>query len=123
MQGVAKETEDYNIENTSKIILEKTNSIEESIKQRGTIKSIQRGEFQGTDITRDITISSVDINKSILIINGGITQYDSGSSSDRFFAPYYASFKNNTTLTLKSSLAFGTSGSQGRCAWQVIEFY
>ena len=95
-----------------------------------SISSIQRGIYAGEIISdpndvilyRDITISSVDLNKSQLICIGtGIVETDSYSGFSRAY------LYNSTTIRVLRSYRRITSPSQQYSrflpfAWQVIEF-
>lgn len=79
------------------------------------IKSIQKGVATTAQHSTDelnVTITSVDVNKSVVIVTSGQTGgYD-----------YYggtAYLKNSTTLTVKNTQAYGNI----QFRWQVIEFY
>jgi len=95
-----------------------------------SISSIQRGIYAGQIINdpndvilyRDITISSVDLNKSQLICIGtGIAETDSYKGFSRAY------LYNSTTIRVLRSYRRITSPSQQNSrflpfAWQVIEF-
>lgn len=88
------------------------------------VKSVQRGTASGN---KTITISAVNVNKSIIILNGSmavgvpsmdhITHVGSGGSG-------YISAFNSTSFTIAGASA-STSYVSLTCtnSWQVIEFY
>lgn len=90
------------------------------------VKSVQRGTYTTTTSTSvTITISSVDVNKSFVLVNGCV---DGGSSNEGTgSSPAYKAYVGDTSVSLSSSTALtvknqtGTSGAT--IAWQVVEFY
>lgn len=90
------------------------------------VKSVQRGTYTTTTSTSGtITISSVDVNKSFVLVNGCV---DGGSSNEgTSSAPAYKAYVGDTSVSLSSSTQLtvknqtGTSGAT--IAWQVVEFY
>lgn len=85
----------------------------------GNIKSIQHGVVTlpiKSGNTATISISSVDINKSIVIIS-----YGHSSQQDPGLLSYQAKLTNSTTLTLIRGTSDGSLGPYYLC-WQVIEF-
>lgn len=95
-----------------------TNTVTE-IKTRGMVKSIQRGTIVGSGrpSVMSVTISPVDTNKSVVIVNG--TGYFYGSSSGNTHAS--VALTNATTLSI--SYFDNAKTYTGTTNWQVIEFY
>jgi len=80
----------------------------------GGIKSIQRGVGTG-----DITISAVDINKSVVVIsNASSNNYVQYSSN--YYTVYGYTHVAGGQLTTSTNLHI--SGSAAACYWQVIEY-
>lgn len=119
-------------------LINSANSINTNISaSRGAVKSIQRGTFNTTTrnatrdtygLYQDITISAININKSILIASGGggsDTQY-AKNVSDAASGEASGKFINSTTLRLYATYYNGQL-SNGTCwhniNWQVVEFY
>lgn len=79
------------------------------------VKSVQRGmHSDGSKVGEDITISSVNINKSLVIAHGMGSAVETGSNASSFPCAY---LKNSTTL----HVAGGAKATE--ISWQVIEFY
>ncbi len=76
------------------------------------IKSVQRGIGVG-----DITISAVNLQKSLLIISGSSAKDEGGKTSPE---PAWGRIVNSTTIRLACSNY--TSSYPGLVPWQVIEF-
>lgn len=99
--------------------------------QWGTIKKVQRGtvKFTSTD-NKAITISSVNINKTIVILNDSIIGYYCCSESWDYGSEIYGSYVvslTSTKLTIGANY-FYREGSHstyiyGTTSYQVIEFY
>lgn len=83
-------------------------------KSSGAVKSVQRGTnttVGGTASSANITINSVDINKSMVIVNSANSNYANYTVMGELI--------NEQTLQLSS---IGNTASS-RVKWQVIEFY
>ena len=86
----------------------------------GSVKSVQRGDVDlrgsssgdGNTVVKDITISSVNINKSIILVNWCVNDYQP--------FPVQAKIVDATTIKLT---AYGYSNYRSRAHWQVVEFY
>ena len=97
--------------------------------ERGFVKSVQRGvvmtDSRGDDETA--TLSSININKSIVLLNGqGITnnRIDGGLGSDSYVyagVGVYVKELTSTKLTIGFPSLVDYSGTE--ISWQVIEFY
>ena len=83
---------------------------------KGTIKSVQRGRAEISNLkfqtSTKVPISSVDVNKAFLILDG-----DSSNS-----------YAGNTEITLTASAIFvkndeSSSSKSISFRWQVVEFY
>ncbi|WIF95007.1 hypothetical protein [Caminicella sporogenes] len=84
------------------------------------IKSIQRGvtDVSNCGITGiNVTINSVDISKSILIMNDDANSYVN-SSGARYGNAIIGELTSNTNIKFSSN----TGTDYGRVSWQVIEF-
>lgn len=95
-----------------------------SLSNRGMVKSVQRGTaaiISGT--TKAITISAVNINKSVVVLNGARKFSSSGGTINIF--PFYLSSLASTSITIKTEEMSGANITAGTeyCSWQVIEFY
>ena len=95
-----------------------------SLSNRGMVKSVQRGTaaiISGT--TKAITISAVNINKSVVVLNGARKFSSSGGTTNIF--PFYLSSFASTSITIKTEEMSGANITAGTeyCSWQVIEFY
>lgn len=95
-----------------------------SLSNRGMVKSVQRGTaaiISGT--TKAITISAVNINKSVVVLNGARKFSSSGGTTNIF--PFYLSSLASTSITIKTEEMSGANITAGTeyCSWQVIEFY
>ena len=86
----------------------------------GVVKSVQRGVASSTSSSSSVTISSVNISKSIVITSGdGI-----GTDQNGYSTVSYAFLQSSTKLILSHA----ASRSDNRIfytnvVWQVIEFY
>lgn len=82
------------------------------------IKSIQRGVITGTTAaSRVVPISAVDVNKSLVLVDGDV------SSTDPVIGSIILGF-TSTSITISTSRATtGEVSSTSRQSWQVIEFY
>ena len=91
------------------------NSVNNTVSVVGNIpsvKSVQRGNVSnGYSDNVTINISSVNVNKSIVILHGGAVQ---GSSFDNPFSPVILLTLTSTNFSVRSGHDF---------SWQVIEFY
>lgn len=88
-----------------------------------TVKSVQRGTYTGTASSSVITISSVNINKSIAIAQGLGASSENKTSDYKNFFPAARLISSNK-LSLDGGTTGGTSTSDTvSVAWQVIEFY
>lgn len=84
----------------------------------GVVKSVQRGT---TNRIGTVTISAININKSILLINGdGITSssYYSGGVAHSTSGYVYAYIESSTKLNIS-----GYVKDSFYLSWQIIEFY
>jgi hypothetical protein len=83
------------------------------------IKSIQRGTVSLDALNNaTVTISSVDITKSILLVSGtGIISITNPVLSRTF----QIVFLSNTQIRISAQLGTGTTAT-GTAAWQVIEY-
>lgn len=84
----------------------------------GAVKSVQRGNttFTSASTNKTVTISSVNLSKSILILTGGYTSHDTASSLS-FSGHLYSS----TRLYLYCDTF--SSAVEHMLSWQVVEFY
>lgn len=80
------------------------------------VKSIQRGtvSFASTDLTKNITINSIDITKSIVLI----TSVAYGAYS--FMELFKSSIVDATTINISRAVA--SNQEYSKIVWQVIEF-
>lgn len=78
-----------------------------------SVKSIQRGTYAFLGTTKDITINSVDINKSIVKIT---FTGDAGNPAN--YSLVLGKLTSSTILNLSSVIASGTFN----VSWEVIEF-
>lgn len=91
------------------------------------VKSVQRGTYSSSGT---VTISAVDVNKSIVIASGdGNAAWYSYSVSTEVGGRLSArvTLTNSTTLTITNTVPTGVYGSDdigyAKISWQVIEFY
>ena len=105
-----------------KIIEEKVNSAVSKITANGgikVVKSVQRGVVQPA-LKATVTINSINVNKSIVILNGTWE----GDSSYEYTLPILS---NLTSTSLKIFNSYdnddGRRASAFFVSWQVIEFY
>lgn len=100
----------------------------------GGIKSIQRGNLSppvgGTiDVTTDVTISAVDLSKSVLLDSQGIGHIipSSGAYSGQVISTRSTvEFVNSTTIRIRTpsmNSAGFTANLSARVEWQVVEYY
>lgn len=85
----------------------------------GGIKSIQRGSSAGTS-NRTVTITAVDVNKSIVISNcssGLRSAYYTASITDGCY------LANSTTIQIVAGERNGGNTANATVHWQVIEYY
>lgn len=92
----------------------------------GGVKSIQRGDFNVTFTTssqtgsRNVTISSVDTSKAVVICNGAFTSV--GTAGNSATSPVITGrLTDSTTLALDYS-GLGVANGVSKFDWQVIEF-
>ncbi len=80
------------------------------------IKSIQRGIVTpvASNADTNITISSINANKAVVIIDGIYAQYN-----DRSYMPIV---KNITSTTLVLSYSHSSGGDLQKISWQIIEY-
>lgn len=98
----------------------------DSIKTPGSVsivKSVQRGTTSSTNVS----ISTVNPNKCIVIINNGVL---TGSASGENTTGAYITALTATQLTITQNTYYAYSKNDGtntkrtsRISWQVIEFY
>ena len=89
-----------------------------ALQSRSTIKSIQRGVL-GPGATLTVNHSSVDINRSMILLNGSIK-----SSTSYDYSPIITQ-RTSTSFTLKPSYATSLTSVQtdsNGVSWQLIEF-
>ena len=88
-----------------------------------TVKSVQRGTYTGKASSSVVTISSVNINKSIAIAQGLGASSENKTSDYKNFFPS-AQLISSNKLSLAGGTIDGASTSDTvSIAWQVIEFY
>ena len=88
----------------------------------GHIKSIQRGSFTfGRNATGTVTISSVDVNKSMLLLS--IASGYAGDSDDTVNSLMISAYLSNSTTISWASNATqaGSNIANGTAYWQVVE--
>ena len=104
------------------------NNIQETLSASGLInagsvvKSVQRGvlTFLSGSKEQHITISAVNLGKSVLIVDiGGINDSDYDS---RYINTMYAYLASSTDITIKTPDDYAGL-FHFRASWQVIEFY
>jgi len=87
------------------------------------VRSVQRGILIKQTIDKDssvnVTISSVDTSKSVVILSTLVTS--TSGSIDRQHG-IYARLTSSTNLRFTSDAADGWGANSGSIAWQVIEF-
>lgn len=98
-----------------------------SLLGKGVVKSVQRGcaeidmtAASGKTVSKSITISPVDLTKSILIIFAGA---EGGYSSDLSLADTTVSLSETSINLSVKSLSSNRSWCIGAFFWQVVEFY
>lgn len=84
------------------------------------IKSIQRITTHLTSSSKTVTITSVDVNKTIIVLNGFKTPFTLGSYGD---PEVYAILASATSVTVGSSTGYGGGAYYGSVYFQVVEFY
>nr|WP_317357869.1 hypothetical protein [uncultured Tyzzerella sp.] len=122
LTGVAKETSEYNIENKIKEIENNVKHIKDSLGTgNSVIKSIQRGTFTmaSTERYRTVSISPVNTAKTIVLLQGFRTEYNTQYFSYSF---YLSDFRSNS-FSITAETASSLVSVVGTCSWQVIEFY
>lgn len=77
------------------------------------IKSIQRGTYAYVGTSKDITINSVDINKSIVLLS-----FQGDGANQASYSLVLGKLTSSTILNLSSI----SSGGTFNVTWQVIEF-
>ena len=84
----------------------------------GAVKSVQRGNaaFTGESANKTVTISRVNLSKSILILTGGYTSHDHASG-----LPFSGHLYSSTQLYLYCDTF--SSAVEHILSWQVVEFY
>lgn len=86
------------------------------LKNKGAVKSVQRGRAEISELkfqtSKNIPISSVDINKAFLILDG--ERPDSYASSTEITLTTSSIFVKNDESSSSKSISF---------RWQVVEFY
>ncbi|WMI80893.1 hypothetical protein [Anaerotignum sp. MB30-C6] len=88
-----------------------------SILSKGCVKSVQCGTVSMDSVTKQVTISQVDLSKSFVLINFYSGSFVSYSTIDIGVAVH---FSNSTTLNFRSTAyTYYTTVAH----WQVIEFY
>lgn len=88
----------------------------------GRIKSIQRGSFSfGRNGTGTVTITSVDLNKSYLILS--IANGHAGDGNDTVNSLMVSAYLSAaTTISWASNATYsGSTVANGTCYWQVVE--
>lgn len=101
---------------TSGTLMAKMNNM---LSNAGAVKSVQRGNATFTSestTNKTVTISRVNLSKSILILTGGYTSHDSASGLS-FSGHLYSS----TQLYLYCNMF--SSAAEHMLSWQVVEFY
>ena len=90
----------------------------------GAMKSVQRGvvTFSESLSTYDITLNTINTNKSFVILSG-ILEGEGGAYSTPVSQPYVYSLQSNLLQLYFSNNAFPDFSNFTRCSWQVIEFY
>ncbi len=122
LQGIAKETSKYNIENKIKQVENDIKQIKQSLGTgNSVIKSIQRGTFTmaSTERYRTVSISPVNTAKTIVLLQGFRTEYNTQYFSYSF---YLSDFRSNS-FSITAETASSLVSVVGTCSWQVIEFY
>ena len=86
----------------------------EGVSATSVIKSVQRGLIAyGSPAEQTVTISAVDVNKSMVVVNGW--GYHGASNTGGYGTTFLT---NGTTLTFNTNTSSGTK----RFSWQVIEY-
>ena len=122
LQGIAKETSQYNIENKIKQVENDVRHIKGALGTgNSVIKSIQRGTFTmaSTERYRTVSISPVNTAKTIVLLQGFRTEYNTQYFSYSF---YLSDFRSNS-FSITAETASSLVSVVGTCSWQVIEFY
>ena len=83
------------------------------------VKSIQKGVEAANSTTKNITISSVDPDKSFVILNGGAEDRAGTGEGDSVQYNPWVNSLSATNLEVK----FQQVGDGGSFSWQVVEFY
>ena len=123
LQNVAKETTPKNIENIAKNIQDNVQTL---INTKGTIKSIQviNGQFEGTsEISKSISITPVDISKTIVIAQGGGGITSAGPYIPDTETSIIAYLMGNKTLTVELISGGSNDVIATEFIIQVVEFY
>lgn len=91
------------------LITQQAGQIKAQITNKGIVKSVQRGITDKDSSNYEITISSVNPNKCLVLLNG--FPYELNGSHN-----LYVISLTSTRLTVRTSGVYASS-------WQVIEFY
>ena len=143
LENVARESSPKNIEskvvsthssvnsvqntvNTMNSTINNISSVVNSINNKSNIKSVQRGvatlALNSNYVTTTISLSSVNVNKCITILNGQTNGITSGGQVLNF-EPYVESLSNSQLkIAFRNTDRHSGSGSL-YASWQVIEFY
>ena len=115
-----------NTVNTMNSTINNINSVVNSINSKSNIKSVQRGvatlPLRYSYYTNNISLSYVNVNKCIVILNGqsnGIT--DGGYVLN--FEPYVESLSSSQLSIAYRNTDRNSGSSYLYVSWQVIEFY
>ena len=115
-----------NTVNTMNSTINNVNSVVNSINSKSNIKSVQRGvatlPLRYSYYTNNISLSYVNVNKCIVILNGqsnGIT--DGGYVLN--FEPYVESLSSSQLSIAYRNTDRNSGSSYLYVSWQVIEFY
>lgn len=84
----------------------------EDLNNRGAIKSIQKFNVKADVATQNVTMSSVNVNKSIIVL--------ASAHASQFTTVLGATITNSTTVTVNGTAT--TAASEG-FKFQVVEFY
>ena len=90
------------------------------------IKSIQYGVATlNRDSNTTVSISTVNVQKSVVLLNGGVAGAAMGGDTLATASPYLVSFTNNS-LIVGPGCTFRYEGYEtgtGHASYQVVEFY
>ena len=87
--------------------------------KKAVIKSIQQGSIAITDSINTANINSVDLNNSILYVNGQFATWDAGATTAEFSIRCF--FTNATTVTAKRFKSTGAVDTTVR--FTVVEYF